>query len=151
MVRHVNQRRRTTKVERMEANQKIISANQRGRGMYVFRNRSKHGTLSLPKPAADGRKVIGPNGEWEGDDYFMQMVKQHEAIFVREVRSPAEDKAMEDKLILDQPDTVTTEGPVEHVVVKPNVSLNETPQVNKPKKEVLLTEDPMSGVQIILD
>lgn len=67
----------------------------------------------------------------------------------------AEEKAMnEQKLILDQPETVTTKGVVEHVVVEP-VSVAPPKKVVETKKiqgteDVLLNEDPMAGIEIIL-
>ena len=54
------------------------------------------------------------------------------------------------KLILDQPERVTNEGTVETFIG--NVQLNEIENdpLNK-KKNVLITEDPMEGIQIILN
>ena len=57
------------------------------------------------------------------------------------------------KLLLDQPDTVTTNGKIERVVVQPNqMPLNDVtdPAAPKSKPEVLLTEDPLDGMEIIL-
>jgi hypothetical protein len=57
----------------------------------------------------------------------------------------------ETKLILDQPDKVTHQGTVEHVVVDAPKALNEAaPTVKKPQEDVLITEDPMDGVDILL-
>lgn len=121
-----------------------------GEGLYVFRNKTK-GDLKLAKPASDGRKTI-PSGEtWEGDNYFMNLIPK-EASLVKTVMTPQQEreKNMSEKLILDQPDTVTKEGKVEHVIVDTMRTINETPE-NEPKKDVLLTEDPMDGVQILVD
>jgi hypothetical protein len=109
----------------------------------------------LIKTAADGKtKEVPPNGTWEGDDYFMEHVKRGEAVCVKELVSPmAEDQKMnEEKLILDQPEKVTTKGPVEHVIVEPTQPLNENPSDPTAKpKDKLLNEDPMAGVTIITD
>lgn len=153
--------RRQSKLEKQAKRKEILEYNQRGEGLFVFRNRSRQATLSLPKPSADGKTVVGPanpavpgSGEWEGDNYFMQLVKSHDAILVREIRGVQEERTMnQEKLILDQPEQVTSEGPVEHVLpATPVKPLNETPQdENAPLPDVLLTEDPMEGVQIIRD
>ncbi len=59
---------------------------------------------------------------------------------------------MTDKLIMDQPDVVTTEGTVEQVVVdEAEKKLNEGQPVQDSQEDVLLTEDPMDGVEIIID
>jgi len=145
MVRH---RKRLSKYERREEQKKIKQYHQKGEGLYVFRNRSNEATLSLLKPSADGKKMVGPNEEFEGDSYFFQMVPQ-EAILVKTIRGKGE--KMDEQLILDQPDQVTSEGKVEHVVS--DERLNEMPEegMEKSKSEVLLTEDPLDGVTIITD
>lgn len=120
----------------------------RGEGLYVYRNRTS-GDLSLPKPTTSGRKVIGPGQEWQGDNYYMSMVPQ-EATIVRTIMTPQQEREnkMNQKLILDQPDQVKAGGKVEHVAVDPTEMLTETPD-NEPKKDILLTEDPLEGVQIL--
>ena len=62
-----------------------------------------------------------------------------------------EEMSME-KLILDQPNRVTLKGTVEAVVVSNNLPLNETPiDTTKKNEEILINEDPMDGIQIILN
>lgn len=62
-----------------------------------------------------------------------------------------EDVMNEEKLILDQPDQITQEGKVEHVKSQSKQKpLNETPQQEE-EKQVLLTEDPVEGIEIIFD
>lgn len=159
MVRPINRfNKRVSKIERMAQRRQQLEHHQKGEGLYVFRNRNKDATLSLPKPSADGKTVVGParpgvpgSGEWQGDSYFMELVRRNEAILVRTIKSPQEEQMMQ-KLILDQPDQVTSEGTIEHVVNDENPqSLNESPDDPKKKPDVLLTEDPMEGVQIIRD
>jgi hypothetical protein len=162
MVRPINRfSKKVSKIERLAERKKIIEYRQKGEGLYVFRNRSREATLDLPKPSSDGKTAVGPAnpqipgaGEWEGDSYFMDMVRRNEAVLVRIIRSPEEERMMnsQEKLILDQPDQITSEGTVEHIVFDPKKSLNETPEdLSKPKPDVLLTEDPMEGIQIIRD
>ena len=60
----------------------------------------------------------------------------------------------EQKLIVDQPETVTAEGTVEHVIptagLKP-LAEGHPGEEQKAKTDVLLNEDPLTGVEIILD
>jgi hypothetical protein len=105
---------------------------------------------------------VGFREEWEGDNYYMSLVKQGMAINVATIRTPEEEriKMNENKLILDQPATVTVKGAVEHVVVDQlAVNKQAVPQPKKKDKlveqplvdsnEVLLTEDPLEGVTIL--
>ena len=82
----------------------------------------------------------------------MYMVKNNEASLVENlvVNPEIVKEEVMDKLILDQPDRITTEGRVERVVVSQTLPLNETP-LESTDKDVLLTEDPMDGIQIILN
>ena len=128
---------------------------QQGKGLYVFRNIHKEASINLPKPAKDvNGKVITevlPQGEFIGDDYFMMLVHQHECRLVRIIENPKKDGEImqEEKLILDQPSIVKAEGVVEHVVKKPKEKkLNETP-VDEPASDVLLNDDPLSGIEIL--
>ena len=56
----------------------------------------------------------------------------------------------EQKLILDQPDTVTAKGTIEHVVDNnvPSQRINDSVDNNK-KPDVLLNESPIDGLEII--
>lgn len=124
----------------------------RGEGEYLYRNNTK-GTLKLPKDSLDGTRQVPVNGEWRGDNYFMLLVKKNEARLVKTISQP-ERKEMTEKLIVDQPDVVTTQGTVEHVVVdETQKKLNEgqPESVHGSQEEVLLNEDPMDGVEIIID
>lgn len=122
-----------------------------GARLYIYRNNTGK-TLLLPKKSKKGEIEIEPNGEFEGDDYFMQMVQNNTLLVVKEIVQE-ENTTMQEKLILDQPETVTQQGVVEQVVVdeknpnnkkkkKKNVNENET------QTDVLLTEDPLEGVTI---
>lgn len=153
--------KRLSRYEQISARNAKIKALTQGKGLFVYRNRSKDATLRLPKPAKDGRVEIGPNGEWEGDDYFDMLVKNNQAILVRTVEDKVqkvEEKKgepvmlVENKLILDQPETVTVKGAVEHVVVDEA----ETTKKKKSKKnesaekgDVLLTDGGLEGIQIL--
>lgn len=127
----------------------------RGKGLFEYRNNTS-GDLMLPKPSASGSRVVPKGATFRGDDYFMYMVRvTNEAKLVRvieETVEPVTEKPMsEQKLILDQPDKVTTEGKIEHVVKKLDkpVKLNEgQPAEQKKEEDVLLNDSPVDGVEI---
>lgn len=141
--------KKTNKIERAEQKRMAVEYHQAGTGMYLFRNRSKVASLELPKVSADGKRWVDPQGTWKGDSYFMSMVPK-DAVLVESLENKEETK-MPEKLILDQPDQVTTAGRVEHTVATEETAVNEsTPQENK-TKDRLITEDPLAGVTIIRD
>ncbi len=159
----LNRYQKMNKLERVDNARKTIAARTAGYGMYVFKNHTK-GELMLPKPTANGKRRVAKDEEFEGDNYFLAMVKSHDLILVREILSPAQQRAdklelvekekvlMEQKkLLLDQPDTVTSLGKVEHVVVdaaKIQKPLTESKGGKAP--DVLLNESPdLDGVEIV--
>ena len=139
-------KRRKNRAQKREENKQFLLKKLSGKGLYIYRNNTK-GTLMLPKSSADGKKEIPANGTFRGDDYFMQYVKSHELILVEVLERSNE--TME-KLILDQPDTVTERGKVEHVTPPEGKKLNEVPEEEK-QKEVLINDECLDGVEIILD
>lgn len=159
--------KRVSRLEAINAHQERMDYHLHGEGLYVYRNNTK-GVLELPKPTATGVKHVpapdparGITGEWQGDNYYMALVRKNMAKLVREIISPTQEKEIkmkqaQQKLLLDQPDQITTEGKVEHVVaeslptasvkkVKKNEKINES----KPASDKLLNEDPTEGVRII--
>jgi hypothetical protein len=62
--------RRLTREEKIQKRENSF----KGTGLYIYENNTD-GYLTLPKPASDGRKVIPPRGKFNGDSYFMQLVK----------------------------------------------------------------------------
>ena len=135
-----------------QADKKAFAENrQHGSGLYVFKNALKNATLTLPKEAKDlkGNKIteIPIGGEFVGDDYFMMLVRQHECRLVSVLEEPKKENMNEEKLILDQPETVTQAGIVEQVVKKTEKKkLNEQPEE---VGDVLLNDDPTSGIEIL--
>ena len=145
--------KKLNKYERTAIRKKILEHKLSGKGEYIYRNNTK-GTLDLPKDSLDGVKRVPLNGEWRGDDYFMHLVKKNEARLVRTISQENKENNMNEKLIVDQPDTVTTEGTVEQVVVEKSKEVlaegNPSDTV-KTNEDVLLTEDPVDGIEIIID
>lgn len=149
-------RPRLNRYERRAMHEEKMRINLQGQGRYIYQNNTD-GDLRLPKPAEEGITIIGPRQKFVGDSYFMELVKYPmNMLRVVEViedglNKKEEVKMNQEKLILDQPDTVTTKGTVERVVVQPDqqVITDGTESQEKPK-DVLLNEDPIDSVEIIL-
>lgn len=139
------------KFKKMTKEEKVaqLEINLRGTGLYIYENNTD-GFLSLPKPAKNNIKVVPPRGRFEGDSYFMQLVKPPNNLlrFIEEIKQ--ENPMSQQKLILDQPDQVTAKGTVEHVLDNnvPVQNINDSVD-NKQKPDVLLNEGPIDGVEII--
>lgn len=133
--------------------------------LYIFEN-NKTWDYSLPKKSLCGRKIIPPRGRFKGDEYFLQFVRSGDIKLVEAIApkvNPTENvnKLNEntnqgdkmEKLILDQPDRVTNQGKTESVVVNNNPNQNQLVKdhnsSNQPQQDVLLVENPMSGIDII--
>ena len=141
----MRKKKKLTKEQKLQR----LKDNLSGSGLYIYENNTD-GFLSLPKPANNGLRVVPPRGRFHGDNYFMQLVKPPLNLlrFIEEIK---EEKIMpEQKLILDQPDTVTAKGTIEHVVDNnvPVQKINDAVD-NKSKPDVLLNEGPIDGVEII--
>lgn len=108
--------------------------------LFVFKNRTRD-DLHLPAPSKGGQTVISVGGDFIGDSQFFPMLKTGQLTLVSEVR------AMDDKLITEQPPLVTNEGQMEFVVHKDNITEQET----KDKKKKKLNENPLEGVRLLLD
>ncbi len=152
-------KKKLNKIQRIAERKTQREHRLRGKGLYLYKNNTP-GTLLLPKPAANGKTRVEVNGEFEGDDYFMFLVKTapNSLRLVRVLTSPperqqtmlSEDVKNEEKLILDQPPTVTDKGVVEHVTDQEEQ--DENIQEGKPQEdqnEVLLNDDPLDGVTIL--
>jgi hypothetical protein len=145
-------RKKLNRYERQAENKLKVKAALTGKGLYEYRNRTK-GDLNLAKPANNGVKEVPPGCTFIGDDYFMFMINEtHEVSLVRTIEQPKEIVMEEKVLIVDQPDCITAEGKIEHVVVQQKEKpLNEeTPKNNE---DILLVDDAcdMEGIEIILE
>ena len=133
-----------------------------GSGRYIFENKTS-GDLQLPKPASNGNVWVGKGGQFTGDSFFLKLVPRDLKLIeiIAQPNSENINESTESKLILDQPDTITQSGKVEHVESQEDAQLNDSTE-NKDEHEgscacdtcsdkMLLTEDPLDGVDIILD
>jgi hypothetical protein len=149
-------------MERRKINSEKLANNLSGSGLYIFENNTD-GDLKLPKATSSGLRMIGPRKRFQGDSYFlswvgspMNLLRLIEEITPKKTTEQIaheinkETPMNEQKLILDQPDTVTTKGKVEHIVTnqQPVQQLNDA-SAPKHTPDVLLTENPLDGVAII--
>jgi len=148
--------------ERRQAQIAKLENNLIGTGLYIYENNTA-GDLKLPKPTASGVRVVGPRKRFQGDSYFMQLVGHPMNLLrlVEEIQPKMttqdiaekikkENAVAGEKLILDQPDTITNKGKVEHVVSdEQSKPLNDNNLSGQPQPEVLLNEQPLAGLEII--
>jgi hypothetical protein len=159
--------------------QRIMKAQQghmdvQGTHLYTFENHRNH-DLSLPRRSYDGKTLIPPRGQFKGDEYFLMLQKsgqirlvssepfvKPQPVVAAQVQQPVVEKVevikenlqenTMEKLILDQPDRVTVQGHSEQVACNQPKQINDASEVNAKAKqsgEVLLTENPLDGVDII--
>lgn len=143
--------KKASRLERADQKRRAVEYHQAGTGMYVFRNRSSVASLELPKPSADGKRWVEPGQTWRGDSYYMSMVPR-EAILVESLGETKKEEAkMEERLILDQPEQITSAGKVEYGAADELPEVVESSPKEGKSKERLITEDPLAGVTIIRD
>ena len=157
---------RPNRYERRQMHAVKLASDMGGTGIYVFENNTD-GDLKLPKATVGGLKTVGPRKRFQGDSYFlkwvgslMNLLRLIEEIVPKMTTQEISDKiagkelkennVANEKLILDQPDTITNKGKIEHVVgdgsMKP---INDSNNPGKAASDVLLTENPLDGVSII--
>lgn len=150
---------RMNRHERREVQAAKLATSMGGSGLYIFENNTD-GDLKLPKATASGLRMIGPRKRFQGDSYFMKLVGPPMNLlrFIEELipkgtpQSQLKESTMPtEKLILDQPDTVTTKGKIEHVVETgpTTMPINDATAPTQPIPDVLLNENPLDGVEII--
>lgn len=121
---------------------------------YIFLNH-RRAELKLPKKSICGKKAVQPGETFKGDEYFMAFAKIGEVRLVETIHPPIKklnestgDKM--EKLILDQPDSFTREGKTESVAKPTPVKVINDSNSNQ-DNDVLLTENPMEGIEILKD
>jgi len=144
--------RKFNKYEKKEEQARAVAQAMHGEGLYLFENNSD-ATLTLPRPTKSGVRVVGARKQFQGDNYYMQMVRSGFLRLIKELQAPQQEEQVmlnEEKLILDQPDTITQRGKVEHVVDKnvPAQRLHEQDSDEQP--EVLLNEGPVDDGFVIV-
>jgi hypothetical protein len=152
---------RLNRYERRIVHAEKLKNNMSGKGVYIYENNTD-GDLKLPKATESGVRVVGPRKRFQGDSYFKQWVGSPMNLlrFIEEVvpENKTSENVLEEnnmtnerQLLLDQPDCITTQGKIERVVAEPGQKIiNDNAQSVQKTPEVLLTEDPLDGVEIIL-
>ncbi len=147
--------KRMNKYERRNERQQKMAEALKGEGIYLYENNTP-GDLILPKPTKSGIRTISQGRQFQGDSYYLQLVRNNQLKLIKEILSPEQERiqmAYPQKLILDQPDTVTAKGTVEHLLpAEPPKPLNEqqpSKKANHHSSDVLINEDPMAGIVII--
>lgn len=148
--------RKFNKYEKKEVRKQAIEAAMSGSGLYIYQNSSSNAELTLPRSTHSGVRKVAPNAQFQGDSYFMQLVKTGMLRLVEVLQTPEQElEAMAaEKLILDQPDCVTQSGPVEHVVdngVTKQKPIHEAKEDKaQPPQPVLLNEGPVDDGFVIV-
>lgn len=129
-----------------------------GKGVYVYQNNTR-GDLMLPRPTKSGVVKVLRNEQFQGDDYYMFMVRNNELSLVKTLEHPNQNETinegtdhMSDKLITEQPPMVTNEGTVEYQVPgnQKHQKLNENkPNQQSQQQDILLNENPLDGIEIL--
>jgi hypothetical protein len=111
--------------------------------LFVYKNYNRDET-KLPEANRDGQWIIPPTGEFVGDSRYFPLLKTGRLKLLKEVE---QQMPQPQKLLTEQPPVVSHQGHVEFVKVDAQ-QLNEE---EKKKKDKLLSEDPLSGVKLLLD
>ncbi len=142
------------KFEKKAIRKENIAAAMSGGGVFIYKNSSAQSELTLPRPTRSGVRKVGPGGQFQGDDYYMQLVRTGFLRLVEVLQTPEQEKEaqmLEEKLLLEQPDQVTERGTVEHVVPKKGpAKLNEGGKNDKPSTDILLNESPADDGFVIV-
>jgi hypothetical protein len=145
--------RKFNKYERKQIRGEQIKTALHGEGLYLYENNSD-ADLTLPRPTASGLRKVVARGQFQGDNYYMQMVRTNDLKLIQTIQSPDQQKeanmSHEEKLILDQPDMITEQGKVEHVATDPPQKLNEEDD-STPQPDVLINEDPGADSFVIVE
>jgi hypothetical protein len=151
------------------AEKKIVNAKKlenalAGSGLYLYENHS-NADLKLPKPTKSGIRQVGPKQQFQGDDYYMSLVRTGFLRLIEVLQTPEQEAQVmqkeetmsqqNEKLILDQPDVITEQGKVEHVpndspLGKPQ-TLNEGGGDSAKQPDVLINEGPVDGGYVIVE
>jgi hypothetical protein len=148
--------RKFNKYEKKAIQHQHLVDSLKGSGKYIYQNSSRVASVKLPKATASGLREVGPGAQFQGDDYYMQLVKLGELRLIEVLQTPEQEKAVmeQEKLLVEQPATVTAAGTVEQVVT-PKASprakpLRETQSAPATEAPVLLNEGPAEDGFIIV-
>ena len=149
--------RKMDKYEKKAWQHEKLEKDMHGEGLYLYENHSE-ADLTLPRPTKSGLRSVGPKSQFQGDNYYMQLVRNGHLRLIKELQSPEQERAVregtmeqEEKLLLDQPETITEHGEIEHVIDNntPVQKLHEGG--NESQADVLLNEGPVEDGFVIVE
>lgn len=158
------QYRKFNRYEKKENKATNVRAAMSGGGVYLYQNSNANAELTLPRPTKSGVRIIKPLGQFQGDDYYMQLVKTGMLRLIQVLQTvEQENQAVLDQqgdqkmnesnqLLLDQPNTITNSGQVEHIVKSDGTAqkkMNEELKIET-QQPVLLNEGPVDDGFIIV-
>ena len=150
--RHLEEQKKKARYEKITNYKDKVKTYQEGKGSFIYQNNTS-GTLILPKISAEGKSSVEKGENWSGDDYYMNMVSAGEALLVEVIQDKEQkmENINEEKLILDQPETITEKGVVEQIVVSPLAKVKKAVSLTEEEipEDILLNEDPLAGVEIL--
>lgn len=146
-------KKKITKKEKKQINTNTRQNNLNGTGVYIFQNIT-NGDFMLPKRSMEGKNLVRAKEQFKGDSYFMRFIGPPNNL-LKMIRRIEETKTevntmTDNKLILDQPDQITSEGKIEHVVADTKKAIIKENDANKNQENVLINESPVDGLEIIL-
>ena len=68
------QYRKFNKYEKKEIRKEVLQNALAGGGMYLYENNTD-ADITLPRPTSSGLRSIGPRKQFQGDDYYIQLVR----------------------------------------------------------------------------
>jgi hypothetical protein len=148
--------RKMNKYEKKAWKHEKLEDDMSGNGLYLYENHSE-ADLSLPRPTKSGLRSVGPKSQFQGDDYYMQLVRNGHLRLIKVLQTPEQEQALQEatveqeRLILDQPETITEHGEIEHVINTntPVQKLHEGG--DQPQPDVLLNEGPVDDGFVIVE
>ena len=161
------------KYEKKDVRRTMIQNALAGGGVYVYQNSSKVAELTLPRPTHSGLRKVDPGAQFQGDDYYMQMVKTGDLRLIEVLQTAEEEKVVlaqeallsegvekevpaslanpkggimsEQKLIVEQPHRITSKGVTEQVVE------GAAPKKQAPKKTIKEAEEKKPQTDVLLN
>jgi hypothetical protein len=142
--------------EKKEIKRNQVAEAMAGGGVYLYENSSPAAELTLPRPTRSGVRKLGPKQQFQGDSYYMQLVRAGMLRLIEVIQTEEQEREAllaehnEHKLITDQPDRVTNKGKVENVVDRGVSKQRLHESDHQPQPDVLLNEGPSDGGFIIV-
>ncbi len=123
-----------------------MTKNPKNLELHIFENHHNY-DLQLPKPTFQGFTLINSKKQFIADSSFLDYVKTGMIRYIGP--QVIKEAKMEEKLITEQPSTITYHGKVENVVCKTKAKAVLNDATNNEEDQILLNEGPSDGITII--